>query len=254
MGCQRWLVFTGLALTACGGGPTKPSAQFPALIQLNTTAHYVFYGAPDDSVDSVWQEQFHEWVIGALQVESTPRLEYNKYRDAAHLKALTGHDSGTGFAESDSVRFHTIWPRDNHEVVHTIVMLRIGHPPPLFNEGVAVAHQTFPDRGRFTPTWNGTDLHLLARGYHQSGRVPALSALLRGSDFFGHDSNITYPCAGSFVRYLIDTYGLAVFKAYVASARFEDSPATTAARVNAAYGRSIDDLWNEWRGWLVGTA
>ena len=37
-------------------------------------------------------------------------------------------------------------------------------------------------------------------------RLPALRAL--GSDVFSFDANIMYPCAGSFVRYLIDSQGL----------------------------------------------
>jgi hypothetical protein len=252
MTASRRLVLTGLlALTGCGGGPTGPSAAHPAVTLFGSTAHYVFYAAPGDSVDTAWQEQYHEWVTAALGVGPLPRLEYYKYRDTAHLMALTGHQSGTGFAETGSPRFHTIWPIDNHESVHAIVMLGIGHPPPLFNEGVAVAHQTFPDRGRFTPTWNGTDLHELARGYVLAGGLPALSSLLRGADFFDHDSNVTYPCAGSFVRYVIDTHGLAPFKAYVSSARFEDAGGTTEARFQTAFGRPLSDVWNEWRAWLT---
>jgi hypothetical protein len=219
------------------------------LTPFATTAHYVVYAAPGDSVDTAWQEQYYDWLLAALEVPSTPRLEYRKYTSREHLQALTGR-STNGFAETNSPRFHTIWPIDNHECVHSVVMLEIGHPPPLFNEGVAVAHQTFPDRGRFTPTWNGIDLHQLARQSDQAGQLPPLSSLLSVPDFFSHDTNITYPGAGSFVRYLIDTYHLAPFKAYVSSAGFEDQPSTTESRFRAAYGRPLSDVWSEWRAWL----
>jgi hypothetical protein len=242
-----------LALMACGPGPAGPGPNHPALVQFATTAHYVFHAAPGDSIDTAWQEQYHEWLTAALEVASPTRLEYYKYRDVAHLEALTGHESGTGFAEDGGPRFHTIWPIDNHEAVHALVMLQIGHPPPLFNEGVAVAHQTFPDRGRLTPTWNGTDLHQLARGFLETQRLPALTSLLRGSDFIAQDANVTYPSAGSFVRYLIDTHGLAPFKSYVSAARADDDATTTRGRVATAYGRSLDELWAEWRAWLVTT-
>ena len=92
---------------------------------------------------------------------STPALTEN-YRDRAHLRALTGRYTN-GFAEPGTTRFHTIWQIDNHEGVHTLVILQIGHPPALFNEGVAVAHQTEPAQSILTPRWNGTDLHVLAR-------------------------------------------------------------------------------------------
>ena len=44
------------------------------------------------------------------------------------MQALTGR-STNGFAEPGTTRFHTIWPTDNHEVVHTIVILHLGFPP-----------------------------------------------------------------------------------------------------------------------------
>lgn len=164
----------------------------------------------------------------------------------AHIEALTGKATN-GFAEPGTTRFHTIWSIDNHECVHTIVILQIGHPPALFNEGVAVAHQTDPARGILTPRWNGTDVHVLARGYDAAGRLPALASLLRSTDFFGFDTDVTYPCAGSFVRYLIDTYGLDQFKRYVGSASFDDAAATTESRFQSAYGRSVAAVWADWR-------
>ena len=234
---------------ACAHGPSGPSASQPALTQVTSSAHYVFRSAPGDMIDSAWQEQYYEWLVSALQLAPSPPLDYNKYRDRAHLKALTGRDTN-GFAEPGTTRFHTIWPTDNHEGVHTLVVLQIGHPPALFNEGVAVAHQTDPARGVLVPRWNGTDLHTLAKTYDASGQLPALSALLRSTSFFDFDTNITYPCAGSFVRYLIDTHGLAAFKTYLRSATFDDAPATTEARFQSAYGFSLASAWDAWRTWL----
>jgi hypothetical protein len=192
---------------------------------------------------------YYEWLVLALQLQPSPRLDYYKYRDRAHLLALTGRNTN-GFAEPGTTRFHTIWPIDDHEGVHTLVILQIGHPPALFNEGVAVAHQTDPARGILTPRWNGTDLHALARQYDVAGRIPPLTSLLRNSDFFSFDSNVTYRCAGSFVRYLIDKYGLSALKAYFASATFDDAPSITESRFLAAYGRTLTALWEEWRAWI----
>jgi hypothetical protein len=73
-----------------------------------------------------------------------------------------------------------------------------------------------------------------------------VSSLLSSIDFFRVDAEITYPCAGSFVRYLIDQYGLGPFKRYLASATFDDSAAVTVSRVQAAYDRPVTALWEEW--------
>jgi hypothetical protein len=240
------LLVLSTTLAACDGNPAGPTESNTALSQITTTAHYVIHSAPGDSVDTVWQDAFHEWLVPALQLQPSPPLDYHKYRDRAHLAALTGR-STNGFAEPGTTRFHTIWPTDNHESVHTIVILQMGFPPALFTEGVAVAHSTDPVRGILTPRWSGTDVHVLARGYDATGRLPAVSSLLRSSEFFNFDMNMTYPSAGSFVRYLIDTYGLAPLKAYFASSTFEDAAAVTESKFLAAYGRPVATLWDEWR-------
>ena len=240
-----------VALAACGESTTGPSSQgpgasAPALTEITTTAHYVIHAAPGDTGDTTWQEAYYEWLLPALQLQPSPRLDYHKYRDRAHLAALTGRNTN-GFAEPRTTRFHTIWPIDDHEGVHTLVILQIGHPPGLFNEGVAVAHQTDPVRGLLRPRWNGTDLDTLARMYDASGQLPPLSSLLSSTDFFRFDTNITYPCAGSFVRYLIDTHGLGPFKTYLASATFDDAAGVTETRFQTAYGRTLASVWEEWR-------
>jgi hypothetical protein len=243
------LVLSSLGAASCGDTPASPSASSPALTETVTSSHYVIHLAPGDAVNAVWQDQYYEWLVGALQLQPSPRLDYHKYRDRAHLRALTGRDTN-GFAEPRTTRFHTIWPIDNHEGVHVLVMLQIGHPPALFNEGVAVAHQTDPPRSILTPQWNGTDLHQLARQYDADRRLPALSSLLSSRDFFASDDNVTYPCAGSFVRYLIDRHGLRPLKQYVGSATFDDAAAVTEARFLAAYNQSLSSAWTEWIAWL----
>lgn len=240
----------GLSVAGCDKNPAAPSpASSQLLTEVTRSAHYTVRTVPGDSVDLAWQEQYFEWVTSALQLGPSPQLEYNKYRDRAHLKAVTGRETN-GFAEPGTARFHTIWPIDNHEGVHVLVVLQIGHPPALFNEGVAVAHSTDPARGILTPRWSGTDVHTLAKNYDATGRLPAFPSLLRSTGFFDFDTNITYPCAGSFVRYLIDTYGLASFKALLVGSTFDDSSSTTEARFQSAYGRTLASVWDEWRGWL----
>jgi hypothetical protein len=234
------------ALPACGeSSPTSPSSG-PALTQVTASTHYTIHTAPGDTVDAVWQDAYHEWLLAALQLPATERLDYHKYRDRAHMQALTGRNTN-GFAEPGTTRFHTIWPTDNHEVVHTIVILHFGFPPALFTEGVAVAHSTDPLRAVLKPRWNSTDVDVLARTYDASGRLPPVGSLLGSTDFFRFDINITYPCAGSFVRYLIDRYGLSPLKTYFASATFEDVAAVTETRFQAAYGHTVPSLWDEWR-------
>jgi hypothetical protein len=233
----------------CNESPSGPSASSPPLTETTTSVHYTIHAASGDTVNTAWQDAYYEWLETALQLQPSPRLDYHKYRDRGHLKALTGRDTN-GFAEPRTTRFHTIWSIDNHEGVHTLVILQIGHPPALFNEGIAVAHQTDPPQGILRPRWSGTDLHVLTRQYDAAGRLPAVQSLLRSSDFFSFDSNVMYPCAGSFVRYVIDSHGLGPLKKYFATATFDDAAATTESRFLAAYGRPLTAVWDEWLAWI----
>ena len=213
------------------------------------SAHYVYHMAPGDVVDTTWQERYYTWVVTQLAVQPTARLDYFKYRDRSHMQQVTGRLTN-GFAEPGTTRFHTIWPIDNHEGVHTLVILHIGHPTALFNEGIAVAHQTDPHRGDLTPRWSGQPIHTIARNADAAGTIPSLGSLLTSPGFFNFDSNLMYPVAGSFVRYLIDVYGLARMKSFLTGASFDDAATRTTTRFQAAYGKSLDAAWAEWRTWL----
>jgi hypothetical protein len=235
-------------LLSCSSDET--TAPETVLSHTVTSAHYMFHMAPGDLVDTTWQERYYAWVIVQLQVQPNERLQYFKYRNRAHITQVTGRATN-GFAEPGTLRFHTIWPVDNHEGVHTLVIQYIGHPTALFNEGVAVAHHMDPLRGDLTPRWSGTPIHMIARQAEEAHRIPALSSLLTSQGFFEFDSQVMYPVAGSFVRYLIDTYGLQRFKALLTGAMFTDAPSTTQSRFLAAYGKSLQATWDEWRAWLI---
>ncbi|MGH7468730.1 MAG: hypothetical protein ACRENP_12300 [Longimicrobiales bacterium] len=237
-----------LLVPACDDATTPGSDP---LSQTLTSAHYVYHLAQGDAVDTTWQERYLAWLMPALDLQFNSRLDYFKYRNRSHITALTGRATN-GYAEPGTTRFHTIWPTDNHEAVHALVILLMGHPPALFNEGVAVAHQTLPPSGILTPRWSGQDVHVLARQFDATGRLPSLDQLVASTSFFQFDTNVTYPMAGSFVRYLIDTHGLATFKVFLRNSRFDAAPTQTESAFQTAYGRSISAVWTEWRSWLRG--
>ena len=235
--------------TSVVAGCSDPAAIVSDLTQTQTTDHYIFHMAEGDSVDTVWQESYYGWITAELGIDSSPQLEYFKYRSRAHLAALTGRETN-GFAEPGTVRFHTIWPLDNHEGVHTLVILHFGHAPALFNEGVAVAHQVNPASGDLEARWSGKSVHELARGFLEQGTLPALEALIESSGFFSHDEGVTYPGSGSFVRHLLDRYGVESLRDLLSGATFGDSAAVTRERFAAAYGLSLEDAWTSWQEWL----
>lgn len=241
------MVFGALVIGGCGDDPIDPA---DVLTPQHESAHFIYLHATGDAVDPVMQEQYHDWLVAELDIDPDGKLEYRKYRDRAHMRAVTGRNTN-GFAEPGTIRFHTIWPFDNHESVHTLVTLHLGHPPALFNEGIAVAHQALPVGDDFLLRWNGRHPDDIAAEQLRAGQLPALDQILESPRFFDFGESLMYPVAGSFVHYLIAQHGLAPLKAYFGNSAFNHSSAQTRAAFLAAYGISVDQAWAGWRASLA---
>jgi hypothetical protein len=213
------------------------------------TASLVFRFSAGDSVDSSWQQQYHDWATAQLDVTISGKIRYNKYRDNAQMNAVMGR--GCCFAEPATLTVHTLWPRDNHEVVH-IYADRIGSPTNFLSEGLAVAFQVDPTSGDLTPRWNGIPLHGHARVFRQGGQLIPVADMLTTSDFRRHATSLSYPQAGSFAWYLIESYGLNAFLAQFPGASPNDSAAGIRSRFESAFGFSIERAESEWHAMLDG--
>ena len=100
-----------------------------------------------------------------------------------------------------------------HELAHVLtvpwsplkVSLKIG-----IHEGIAVAADW--DEGKLTA-------HQWAKAMHQMEIAPPLSSIM-GIGFWGHAGSRSYLLAGSFVRFLVDTYGIEKFKGVFPTGNF----------------------------------
>ncbi len=242
----RFLV--GLAWVA-GAACGSPSAPRDELSQTLTTEHFVFHYSEGDHVEAEWQEAYHAWLLDRLGVQLPERIDYYKYRDRAQKLKLMGID-GNAIAIPELMEVHTIFPRDNHETVHVLVNLIWGRAPALFGEGVAVAFQSDPVAGDTVPRWNTRPLDDIARDAWAAGTVPALDDLILNDSFRTYAEGLTYPVAGSFVHYLLESRGVATLRSF-----FESFGPDDAAQVRdyfrAAYGEELDVVWDGWRAQLV---
>ena len=247
----RWIAAALVAALGCSGSPTSPSppSNGPPLPIIGESANYVFRASAGDAVDAVWQETYHAWAVATLGVSSTRRITYNKYTSRAHMQSVTGVGNTNAYADRAGFALHTLWPIDNHEVVHLFTS-GWGDPVALVNEGMAVAFQIDPSRD-LTPRWSGTPLHELARLFRQQGRLVALTRLVETSGWRAEDPNVAYPESGSFMRWLIDQHGLESVRALYARAAGPNEPAAgVRAAMVAVYGRPLEELEQEWLAFL----
>ena len=86
--------------------------------------------------------------------------------------------------------------------------------------------------------WPAEELpaHYAAAAMKQLDMAPPLRKLLNPAGFWSQPSQRAYTIAGSFVRYLVDTYGIDRFKQAYGTGDFA-----------AAYGRPVGDLIQEWQ-------
>jgi hypothetical protein len=237
-----------LAAAGCGGtsGPAAPGAA--PLPIVADTAHYTFYCAPGDSVDAQWQETYHEWATARLGVQLSRKIGYFKYRSRQDMGDHTGRYNTNGYADTARGEIHTLWSTDNHEVVH-LFMAALGDAPGLFSEGVAVAFQTDPARADFQSRINGEEIHHAARRYLDSGLlVLPLDRIIETSGFRSlPDSTLSYCEAGSFVRFLMDRFGLdRVVGFFQSGVRSDDLRAAIKSRFRDAFGFEFEHAEAEW--------
>ena len=205
-----------------------------------------------DTINTEWQERYHAWATATLNVTPRQKILYNRYTSRAHMQAVIGVGNTNAFADPGSYAIHTIWPIDNHEVVHLFTSTW-GSPVALVNEGMAVAFQIDPARD-LVPRWSGTPLHDLTRQFRQQGRFVPLAGLTETAAWRNQDPNVAYPESGSFMRWLIDEHALDRIRALNARAAgpnegaagvraaFQAGEWTIARRARAGLGRVPDAL------------
>ncbi len=250
----RWIlalvIVAACVASGCGGSPTSPSAtaQLPL---VSETASMRYFHEPGDRINIDQQEAFNAWALARLGVAPPQKVEYRKYVSREAMGQYTGNRNTNGFAEPERFTFHTIWPYDNHEVVHVYTAL-IGRPSDFFNEGIAVSFQTDPASGDLTVRFNGLQVHEACRGYLRAGILPLpVSRYVTTNEFRTlADQVLSYRMAGSFVLFLQERFGLDRLLGFFRASARDDSLSTIRARVQQTFGATLDEVEAEWLSML----
>lgn len=237
------LLAVNLFFLSCPKSPFSPK-EYDELTEILETANFIFHYSPGDYVNSTWQEVYHEWAIGQLGVICPKKIDYYKYLNRGHMKRLTGREANA-WAQLGAFSIHTIWPVDNHECVHCYTSL-IGMPSAFFSEGIAVAFSTNPYDGDYEARWWGSSVHYWAKRYKDEGTLIPLNDMLTSGNFRKFDDMITYPESGSFVRFMIDNYGMDKMKSFYQIDYQEETNLEIKQNFLSIYGFSIDQAEEEW--------
>ncbi|RMF87882.1 MAG: hypothetical protein D6736_11875 [Nitrospinota bacterium] len=209
------------------------------------TPHFRLFYPPDSRVAQEIEEigRDHEFrysqVSQFLQVTTSEKLVSYIYASPEQKKRLIGAGQ-TMIADPFNGEMHLNYrpfphPTLKHELTH---LLSTSFAPPWLkinlNMGLVegIAEATAWQSGELTP-------HQWSRAMFELGLAPPLDTLLRPWSFWLELPARSYLLTGSFVRYLIDTYGIDKFKAVYRGKKFMQS-----------FGKSLSQLQQEWETFL----
>ncbi len=208
------------------------------------TEHFVIYymqGTPEANNIKLIADD-HEWrykeLKEFLEVNSNEKIRSYIYPDTEIRKSLIGAGETT-IANPIHREIHLVYdvfpaPLLKHELTHVMSsefgmkVLRVSPKIGLI-EGLAVAVDW--NGGIYTP-------HQWTEAMIRTNSAPEINEII-GSGFLQAPPSKSYTVMGSFVRYLIDTYGIESFKKVYRTGSF------------SVYGRGVDELISEWKKFLA---
>lgn len=210
---------------------------------MKETEHFELYYEKGSRVeqDIEWIAHDHEFrhaqLAAYFQMHPSKKTRSYIYTSPDQKKKLIGARE-TSIEDPYGGGFHINYeefphPVMKHELAHAFTadwhpLLKVSLKPGL-HEGIAVA-----------AAWNTQPLtpHQRSKAMHQLKIAPEIQQIM-GLGFWQEASSRSYTLAGSFVRFLVDTYGMEKFKGVFPTGNFKQT-----------YGKTLDNLVQEWKGFL----
>jgi hypothetical protein len=243
---------TAVSLGCSGTGPMGPPRDAP-LDRRFQSLHFDFRFAAGDTVrpdEAALADRAYEIIRDALETDFSRRIEFNKYFDAEHIERLTGRRTAGGFVLGGRIFLTRVV--DPHEIVHVIAQEELGRPSDFFDEGLAVnfggLRVVDGQVTLFPSALRNFDVDQEARSVLAGGRFPgSIRQVLTSAAFGALSFEITYPLAGSFVKFLLRTRGVPPLKSFFSRSSASDTQATIEGELEAAFGAPAEVLESEWR-------
>ncbi len=224
---------TAAAILAAAGLEASPLPGFHLAAQ---SENFLFYTRDSRKVDAARSQRFLTGTARLLEVEVQGKAAYYVHQHPEEVASTTGV-YGSGVTDLKTGEINAVSAFHRHEIVHRVAGA-LGDPGRFFQEGLAVA---LGDEGR----WNGVEVDKLAA---RARRDPKARSVVE--DFSRLEPNTAYPVAGSFVGFLIRTYG-----ARRVSDFFRDCRPVTPERdrrFRDVFGLTVDQAWATWSETLPG--
>lgn len=223
---SRWsplaLSFSLLSIGACG--TPEPLSEPPRGPWHTFEGDYLTYRTrPGDPLAcESYRREVEDWALTLLDFfelkeAERPHTTWYQFGSADFVNGASPCDSGEETGCTVGHEGYGLPETLEHEFVHMYANA-VGHPPPLFTEGLAVSLSCTPDPG-------------------------ALANAPAGDwRFYLHQRAVSY-WAPRFVTYLLDRHGTASFLELYGALRFDATEGEVVRGFETVYGQSIDSAW-----------
>jgi hypothetical protein len=202
------------------------------LVRLISLQHEFYYSELQDFFNSVPKEKITSYV----------------FYDRSEKKALLGSENAD-VAKPWLYKIFTSYENYNstlkHELAHIFSaefgkgLLKIADDyNPSLIEGIAMAAD---------PQYGENNIDFMAALAYNNGYRADLNRIYSHYNFFSQNSSLSYIYAGSFTKYLVDTYGIEKFKKLYRNRNFEKIYGLSFSEISKgfyAYLRTIEDSYN----------
>lgn len=237
--------------TACGNPPGLPVLDETPVWRSAESAHFVYLWLQGDAVDERVQDVLAELetrraeILAALGIDgSAARITYLHYVDRETATRYQAHH-GNNVDPARDVLF-SIEDVDGHELTHLLLARDVGYHVGVFDEGMAI-------RFGQGAVWRERECDEWAQAAITDGRLPPLRDLLTPEQMYSQPwsvvGDVYYPAGCSFVGFLIERYGVADVRAFLASYNCvsQDDAVAVAAAFEREFGQPLDAADAEWR-------
>lgn len=226
---------------------------------IKENQHYIFHFLEDSLVKNEIneitqiQEEAYDRIIKTLGLRNRIKISYYLYPSKKIKEELMGSSDYGNAIWQEIIRKNNCWQARKHEV-HCIynnkdkvigahedthlLTLPWGVAIYFFCEGLAEF---------MSDNWHGKDIDIWTRDYLRKGCLYSIRFLFDNKNWDRIDDMIVYPQAGSFIRFLIEEYGLEKFKEAYKDLLRRNGTKRNISIIEKRYSLPLEKLEEKWR-------
>ncbi len=203
--------------------------------------YYYLEGSPFPEGAIEKENKFVESVVKKLKLKVENKITYYYYPSEEKFQEIFGVKKGHERALWKKQEIHTTKTYDDHEMIH-LLLTPLGYPPFGLAEGAV-----FYVLG----SWDGKDLHLIAKQQLSAKRLPALYTMISDDAMAEFGMSNIVPGWASFCIWLIERQGADKFMKLYAATNEVNEAAPFKAHFKDIYGKDFEETDREWRLWVL---